>query len=102
MKKYWKVRYDSDMLEKLKHINMPNNYIKILLEEDSDMMKCLESSNYVYISYNDDIKDISANKFGWEKCDDYFKNKGYEYLGEINLRKEKLKKLKNNERLYSK
>lgn len=95
MKKYWKVRYDSDIKNKLKYLKLPDYYIDILLDEFSSSMEYLKTSKFINISY-DSTFDYD-NKCGWFECntesEKFMKEKGYKYVGEVNLRKEKILKI---------
>ncbi|MBN1214226.1 MAG: hypothetical protein JXA99_02165 [Candidatus Lokiarchaeota archaeon] len=86
MKKYWKIRNDADIKLNLESINVPNSYIDILLEEDSDFMNHLKISKFIHITKGD-------CGFGWLEDEEYAKYNFWSYEGEVNLRKEKLKKI---------
>ena len=98
MKKYWRIQNTSDIKQCLQKLNVDSNYIEILLEDDSDFMRYLnDNPKYVYITYKDsDHKYYQGNIFGWieeEFIDYYSKKEDWQFCGEINMRKEKLKKL---------
>lgn len=107
IKKYiWKIRNNVDIKKSLHYINVDPEYINILLETDSDFMIYLNKSpkpKYVYIIYKThyEINFFNHNKFGWAEDDDYIKClleiESNKYQGEINLRKQKLEKLKQYE-----
>ena len=58
-------------------------------------MKYLKTSEFINITYDCTIE--NNNKCGWFECDmeseKFMKEKGYKYVGEVNLRKEKLLKI---------
>ena len=104
MKKVWRLRNDADIEQCLYKLNADSDYIKILLEDDSDPI-CYLNQNpkpiYIYISYEYDdhmlqyMQGKLYNHWGWFE-EEYFDDsmmQEYEFCGEINLRKEKLKKL---------
>ena len=97
MKKFWRIRNDPDIRQCLNKLNVDEDYIKILLEEDSDFIKYLNEEpipRYVYITFNlERHRDIN-NYFGWMKDESFGILKGWQFCGEINMRKEKLTKLK--------
>lgn len=97
MKKYWKIRTNSDLKTSLKILKVPDNYIKILLEDDSNVMNHINDENpeYILITYNEGLNTIETEYFGWDKIDNeyWIECYGYKFSGTINLRKEKLKKL---------
>lgn len=97
MKKFWKIKNDADIKKKLESLSLSKEYIDILLDY-SDFTKYLDGSKYVYITYCDDKKRLEWNSdgFGWCECEyhDWLIDKGYSYIGEINLRQQKLLKWK--------
>lgn len=96
MKKFWKIRNNSDIKLCMEYLHVEPNYIEILLEETSDFMKYLNKDpkpKCVYISVDDNERTYSV--FGWFEDKDlsYMLSINYKYCGEINFRIEKLKKL---------
>ena len=101
MKKYWKINYNADLKKSLEYLKLPPDYIKVLLDDDSDMMISIKKYNQVFICKEEEIKDRIFVKpafdggFGW--CDiideDWLKQRDYTYLGEVNLRKQKLENI---------
>jgi hypothetical protein len=99
MKKYWKLQNTSDIKQCLQKLNVGSNYIEILLEEDSAFMIYLNESpkpKYVYITYK--FEKYLHNYFGWMEDESLGILNGWQFCGEINLRKEKLKKLNEEHR----
>ena len=95
-KKYWKVLNSPDIKKCLEKLNAPNDYIEILLEEDSDFDKYIKkNSKYVFICQDPQFF-LNFEGFGWgeEKDEPFFIEYNYKYTGIINLRKEKLQILK--------
>jgi hypothetical protein len=97
MKKFWTVRTNSDLKSSLLFLKIPDNYRKIILENDSEVMNHIKNDNvdYIIITYNDEVNHISTGFFGWDIMENYdhFPNYNYIFCGTVNLRKEKLKKL---------
>ena len=95
MKKCWRIQNNTfaDIKDSLYKLKVEEEYINIILEDDSDPMRYLNQNpkpRYFYISYNGDNK-----HWGWFE-EEYFNSKWlktYEFCGEINMRKEKLKKI---------
>ncbi len=88
MRKYWRIRNDADIEQCLHKLNVDKDYIKIILEEDSNPMLYLNQTpkpDYIYIIYRSD--------WGWGWDEEYSMSPGYQFCGEINMRKEKLKRL---------
>ena len=101
MKNCWRIRNDADIEQCLHKLNVDSNYIKILLEEDSDPIRYLNqipTPTFIYICYENNIDKYTNNVYnhwGWFE-EEYFNNETltkYKYCGEINLREKKLKKL---------
>lgn len=70
--------------------------IEILLEEDSDFMKYLNENpkpKYVYITYKLEKHQDINNYFCWMEDESLGILQNWQFCGEINMRKEKLKKL---------
>lgn len=98
MKKFWKIKNDADIKKSLESLSLSKEYIDILLDY-SDFTRYLDRSKYVYITYCDDKKRVEGSYFdgfGWSECEyhDWLIVKGYSYIGEINLRQQKLLKWK--------
>lgn len=94
MKKVWKVKNDLDIEFCFEKIGMSNEYMEILLEDDSDFSNYLKTSDWVYICYDDEHDSHHCTLgFGWFEfgyLEEFSSYSNFEYLGEINLRKEKL------------
>lgn len=94
MKKYWRIRNDADIELCLHKLNVGSDYIKILLEEDSDFMKYLNTkAEYVYITYKLEKHQDIHNYFCWMEDEGLGLLHNWKFCGDINLRKEKLKKI---------
>lgn len=103
MRKFWKILNNSDIENSMRYLHVNSDYIKVLLEEDSEFMKYLNKNNpkYVHISQSDtngyklNYNLDNFEGFGWGQEDDidFFISYNYEFCGIIDFRKEKLKKL---------
>jgi len=98
MKKFWRINFNSDIKQSLEFLSVDKNYIDIVIDKTSDIMKCKneEGHKYFFICYNDeDSPNLYYNLWGWgEQIDEkWFRSREYFYCGEVNLRKEKIKKL---------
>lgn len=101
MKKFWKIRIDNNLRQKMEYLKVSKNYIEILLDDYSEFMDYVnypDEFKFVIISLNGIHHKYSHNydyNWSWGGEGDYnwYIEKGYKYCGEINLRKYKLKKL---------
>jgi hypothetical protein len=86
----------------MEYLKVRPDYIHILLEEGSDFMEYLNDNpkpKYVYISCTKSKSSswFEGDGFDWswfeEDYEKHMSSQGCKYIGEINLRKEKLKKI---------
>jgi hypothetical protein len=95
MKKFWKINFNSDTKQSLEFLSVDKDYILIVMDKTSDIMKCKndDGHKYFFICHNDE--GYNHHMWGWgeENDEKWFYRNDYFYCGEVNLRKEKLKKL---------
>lgn len=97
-KKYWKVKTDNlNFRQSLEFINVPESYIKILEKN------CLIETKYIFITYHKKSTEDYCD-FCWCDIDEinWLRAHDFKYYGEINLRKDKLKKLNGSKNLENK
>ena len=96
MKKFWKIRIDSDIRKSLEFLSVNKDYICIMVDKTSDLMKYKEEGGkYFLICYDDLEPYLNYQGWGWGEESDFswFSRRNFFYCGEVNLRKEKLKKI---------
>lgn len=98
--KIWKIRNNTDIKYAMIHIQVRPEYINFLLSIDSDFMYYLDGKDgntkpkYVYVGWIEKNEGWFNDKnWGWFEENNTEILLRYKYCGEINLRKEKIKKL---------
>lgn len=96
MKKFWKIKNDKYVNEKLKYINVGTDFIASLNSGQSELSFYIDSEKNIkhfYVSFNEDS--LYDQKWGWGEENDYewYTSNSYQYAGEVNLRKDKLLKI---------
>jgi hypothetical protein len=87
--KYWIIRTTENMLECLKFLGIHEDYIPIMLNNSLDYLIAKEKK-YICLCYKYEDRDFYWLEFKYRFT---LKKNDYKYGGEINLRREKLKKL---------
>ena len=105
MKKFWKIKNDSNKRFAFEHLRIPDEYIKLLMSPDSSLSDYLYRSKnkYFFICYDSSDKTTGNDGFCWLWFEtvnsdyltgyNYLIKHKYKYKGEINLRRLKLEKL---------
>lgn len=89
---YWKVHKNN--IKDMYIVGLPDKYIQNYQNDDQ-----LFIDNYIYISFDDNVyKELASWGFMFYRnaSIDWYQRHNYRYLGEFNLRKQKLQKINEN------